>query len=567
MLKRLFIENFAIVKELEIELDSGLTVITGETGAGKSIIIDALGLALGDRASLSMIRQGENQSVIEADFQILKDCKPLENWFRENEISPRPNISIRRELLLQGKSRAFVNETFVSQQALKSLGMLLVEMHGQHEHQRLLDELSHQSYYDTWLKEPALFEEYTTAYIHFEKHITELQNLEKQRDSMVKEAELEAFQLQELSAVNPLAGELDELEKEQAILENSQLLAESAAEAASLLYENEESFSAELTRLIKLLEKAAQIDAEIQPYLEELRSAQITCAETGRSLGRYRDNVSHDPQRLEWIQRRLHSFQSLMRKYRRDYEEIVDYYEQLKDKSRSENNYDERIARQKKKLEEARSALKNAALALHNLRISKLADFRNRVEAILHRLGMDKARFNLAFHPLQPQNHRFIIIDGKKLGISPKGFEQLSFEIITNPGEHFKPLQEVASGGELSRITLALKSLLSDEDNTPTLIFDEADAGVSGRIARIVGEQIRALSENHQVLCITHLPQIASLGDQHFAVVKSYAGDYAETSLKKLKNDERITEIAKLLEAKSVTKTTLQAAKELLNTN
>jgi DNA repair protein RecN (Recombination protein N) len=567
MLKRLFIQNFAIVKSLEIELDGGLTVITGETGAGKSIIIDALGLALGERASLSMIRHGESQAVIEADFHILQKVNLLEKWFLENDLTVNQFITIRRELLQSGKSRAFVNETFVSQQALKSLGMLIVEMHGQHDHQRLLDELSHQEYYDSWLKETSLFEACAAAYQQFEKLLSELQNLEKQRDTMEKEAELEAFQLQELSAINPLAGELDELEKEQSILENSQLLAESAAEAASLLYENEQNFSSELNRLIKSLEKAAQIDSEIKPYVEELRTVQITCAETGRSLAHYRDNVAHDPQRLETIQRRLHTFQTLMRKYHRNYPELIDHYEQLKEKNRSEHNFDERISRQKKKLEEARATLAKSAHALHNLRISKARAFSIAIEAILHRLGMDKARFNLAFYPLPPQNHRFIIIDGNKYGVSPAGYEQIHFEIITNPGESFKALQDVASGGELSRITLALKSLLSEIDQTPTLIFDEADTGVSGRIARIVGEQIKTLSQNHQVLCITHLPQIASLGDHHFAVVKSYHGDSAETSLKKLSTNERITEIAKLLEAKSVTQTTLKAAEELLNIN
>lgn len=566
MIQRLRIENFAIIRQLEVWFEPGLTVITGETGAGKSIIIDALGLVLGDRATISMIRQNEAMAVIEGDFIIdLKDSF-FADWQQEWDIQlSEPSLLIRRELYQNGKSRAFVNDAFVAQQALKALGQHLVEMHGQHEHQRLLDENSHQFYFDATLQMPEPFAEYSERYREFISTLQALKTLEKNRETWLKEQELRHYHYEELKIIDPQPGELEALEQERDILENVQLLADTSHAAADQLYENDESLNAALTEHIRALEKAQRIDPGLEAIVNDLKNAQIAVSEAGRLLVHYRDSLDHDGLRLEWVIERLSAFYSILRKYHKTYGELVDYYIFLADENRPENDYDFQIKKLKKMLEGQRTALTESAKTLHSIRMEAGLRFNKAVEIILHSMGMIKAKFRVTLQPLPPKTDEYLLLENKPAGFNEHGCDNVTFHIITNPGEDFKPLRDIASGGEISRIMLALKSILSDIDRVPTLIFDEADAGVSGRIARTVGEQIRRLSRQHQVFCITHLPQIASLGDHHFLVDKLFSDVSAETTLTKVTDDERVAAIARLLEADRLTESTLQTARELLS--
>ncbi|KUK93232.1 MAG: DNA repair protein RecN [Marinimicrobia bacterium 46_43] len=566
MLKQLHVENFAIVRETEISPGPGLTIMTGETGTGKSIIIDALGLVLGDRANLSMIRKGADMAVVEAVFAppVLND--DLKEILAANDLPADDTEWIfRREIHRNGKSRTFFNDHYVSLQILRQLADSLVEMHGQHEHQKILNSNSHIDYLDAFAKNPGLIQDYTRALMDLKEAVRFEEKLKKNQDQYLKEQELKSFHYQELKKVNPHPGELNELENELKILENSQELVDTAHRIADTLYESDNSVISLLSSLKHDLEHLLRIDSTPGEYLKELESAMISLEETGRSMAEYRDHIPHDPARLEEIRDRVNVLNFLTQKYRKTYDELYTYYQQLQSELSGDQDFSAELRKAREQTEIAREALIGVGERLHKKRLETARIFTEAVESRLHRLGMEHARFRVRFSCQEGTSTLSVSWHGKTVIPQPRGFDLLEFEMITNPGEDFRPLAQTVSGGEASRIMLGIKSVLADADSIPTLIFDEADAGVSGRIARIVGEQIEELSRYHQVICITHLPQIASLGERHVVVEKEVLHGRTETRIRHLQDEDRIQEIAKLLGAGKITDAALENARDLLN--
>ncbi|MDD3807035.1 MAG: DNA repair protein RecN [Candidatus Marinimicrobia bacterium] len=565
MLKYLHVENFAIVREAELTLGPGLTIITGETGTGKSILIDALGLVLGDRAIVSMIRKGSDKAVIEAIFDAPPFTHELENLLAEEDL-PIDNSewTLRRELYQNGKSRTFFNDHFVSLQILKKLSDFLVEMHGQHEHQKILNSNIHSEYLDAYAHDTEFIYAYLHALQELKDAIQAEEILKKNRDQFLKEQELKSFHYEELKKINPRTGELDDLEAELKILENSQELVDLSHRIANTLYESDESVVAKLSSLKHDMAHLLRIDPEPADYLNELESAIISLEEMGRSMAEYRDHIPHDPKRLEAVTDRVNLLNFMTQKYHKSYEELCEYYESLKKTISQSEDFSEALKKASARIEKARIALIETGEQLHEKRKEAAHIFSKNVEDRLHRLGMEHAQFNVHFSYQEGASPLSVSWEGKQIIPQSHGFDILEFQLITNPGEGFLPLRTIASGGEASRIMLAIKSVLSEADSIPTLIFDEADIGISGRIARIVGEHIEELSMYHQVICITHLPQIASLGEQHLVVEKEIIQGRTETRIRYLHKEERVQEIAKLLGAGKITDAALENARDFL---
>lgn len=566
MLKYLRVENFAIVRETEIFFEPGLTIMTGETGTGKSIIIDALGLVLGDRANLSMIRKDEDKAFVEAVFDAPKNLDTIQCLLQQEDLPVHDKEwIIRREVHKNGKSRAFLNDQYISVQTLKALAEHLVEMHGQHEHQKILNPSSHIEYLDALTKAPELKQNYEKSFIELKNAIQAEKELRANRDQFLKDQELKQFHYNELKKINPVQNEMDDLEAEFKILENSQTLVDLSHRIADKLYENDQSIVTILTSLRHQMDHLVRIDPNLSIYTEELDSAILSLEETGRSMAEYRDHIPHDTARLNELEERLNTLNFLLKKYHRNYEELCDYYKQLQQESGKSNNYTQELEKAAKVIENARLNLIKCGDKLHTRRAESSRIFRESVESRLNRLGMEQARFRVRFSVSEGNSPLAVIWKDKHIIPQSDGFDLAEFDMITNPGEDFRPLTQIASGGEASRIMLGIKSVLADADFIPTLIFDEADAGVSGRIARIVGEQIEQLSQYHQVICITHLPQIASMGKQHVLVEKWVTNGRTEAGIRTLTPEERIFEIAKLLGAGHLTDATLENAKDLLN--
>ncbi|MEA1987410.1 MAG: DNA repair protein RecN, partial [Candidatus Marinimicrobia bacterium] len=565
MLKNIKIKNFVIIEEVEIKFNKGLTLFTGETGAGKSIVIDAFGLSLGQRADTTMIGNNGNSSIIEADFDYLPKNKEISAVVDKYELPiDYNNINIRREVFKTGKSRAFINDALIPISALKIIGNNLVEMHGQHDNQRILNPKNHLEYLDNYLPNEKISEEYSKKFKKFNGDYKEYINLIKNRESFLQALELKIFHFNELKKINPEKGELEKFEKELNILENSQKLVELSNKIATTIYENDDSISGKIHDLHNDLKTINSIDNKNESLLREMDSVMISISEIGQTMASYRDTIPHDSERFEWLQDRVGRINYLMRKYNRSYDELCEYYALLKGELNEGNDFDSRLKIAKKELELSRNKLKDIAIKLHEQRKRTAIKFSKSIVEKLHKLGMKDSDFKVEFTNKLASDEKYIIFKNEKVIPKSNGIDETEFQIITNVGESYKPLVKVASGGEISRIMLAIKTVLAGADSIGTLIFDEIDSGVSGKVGRIVGEQIKALEKFHQVLCITHLPQIASLGKNHIRVDKRVEGKRTLTYIKILNKDERINEIASLLSGKNITDITIKNAKEFL---
>ncbi|MDD3094873.1 MAG: DNA repair protein RecN [Candidatus Neomarinimicrobiota bacterium] len=565
MLRSLNIENIAIIQSLRLEPGRGLSILTGETGTGKSILIDALGLALGSRADLNMLRHNTKKAVVEALFDNLNLNGEVRQVLNEAGLEyAGGDVLIRRELHANGKSRAFFNDELIPLSALKILASSLVEMHGQHENQKLFKPKNHLLYLGKCAADHEPIYAYREAYQHFRQLLNRYRELEKHRESYLRERELREFHFRELDAIKPEAGELEKMEQELSIMENRERLAAAADQIARTLYEDDEALIHQIEALKKVMQQLLQIDAANQDNARELQSALISLSEVGRSMAEYRDNLEHDPARLASLQERTAAIHYQLRKHHKNYPELCEYYEQLKDEMSTEADYDTRLELLRKSLEDSRTLLAAKAVLFHRELVKTAEVFTDNIEKRLHLLGMKHARFKVDFRQKPCEGLNYILFDDRKVEPTINGIDEVEFLIITNPGDDFKPLVRIASGGEVSRIMLAIKSVLARHDETPTLIFDEIDAGVSGRIAHVVGEQIRELAQHHQILCITHLPQIAAMGERHFRVDKSSSEKETFAEIRELNAAARVEEIAALFGGKEPSEAGRKTAEELL---
>ncbi|OGW33899.1 MAG: DNA repair protein RecN, partial [Nitrospirae bacterium GWC2_56_14] len=518
MLKELNIKNFAIIDQLRVEFTAGLNVFTGETGAGKSIVVDALNLALGERASADLIRTGCQEAVVEAAFELNgRATKEIKDLLGEQgiEMEAGEDLIIRRVLATSGKNKVYINGSLANLATLSALGATLADIHGQHEHQSLLSLERQMEMLDSFGSLDALRETLFQAYRRLQdirKELTELETGERdraQREDMLR------FQKNEIEASQLKPGEDEALASEQKLLANSEKIAGLSRAADEALYSSDHAALTELKKAVTNLREIAAIDDRLRPVLELCEAGRAQIEEAAREVSAYAEKVEFDPDRLEQIGDRLDLIQKLKKKYGGTMGEILAFGENAAAELERMERSTEEVARLQKEVQTIKSGLTSQAQTLTKKRGSAARELEKKVEAELTHLGMKKTVFTVKI----TQETGDDTLDGHKLG--PRGADRIEFLISPNPGEEPKPLAKTASGGELSRIMLALKTILVEGDPIPTLVFDEVDAGIGGAVAEEVGKKLKRVAAKRQVFCITHLPQIASMAASHYGVSKS----------------------------------------------
>ena len=563
MLKNLFVKNFALLDKIEIEFEPGLNIITGETGAGKSILIDALGSTLGEKVDGDVLRSGTDKAIVEGVFSI-DGVKEVKNSLTESELEDTSDtIILRKEVHQSGRNRAFINDTPVPVTKLISFGDLLVDLHGQHEHQSLLKVKYHLLYLDEFGGFAELVEHVQKAFQKLVGLINDLKDLKLREESLTEKREIYQFQIKEIAAINPQVGEEQELLQEEKILRNSEKLFQISNEVYMKLYESEGSALELITATYDKLDELCRIDSQFDAYKKDCLSAKIIVEEISQFLQSYKTNIEFSPERLETIRERLAQFSGLKKKYGSTIEEILKYKQKIEQELSLIDNLDEEVSRKQEAIDAEKRILADLCVNLSQEREKAANILENTVEEALAHLGMAAAKFKIQIDQIE-NDDGLVTVNNKGYKTASTGIDNVEFFISANTGEELKPLAKVASGGEISRIMLALKTALAEADKIPVLIFDEIDMGISGRIAQAVGKSLKKLARSHQIICITHLPQIASMGDQHFVVEKFSDGKSTHTKIRRLKTEQRALEIAKLLGGETVTETHIHGAQELL---
>jgi len=565
MLKSLQIKDYALIESINIEFGKGLNIITGETGAGKSILIDALGLLLGERASTEIIRKGAVKSVVEGIFDVANN-KKVKALLAENDIDYSDELIMRREVSAKGSNRCFINDTPVNLNMIKDTGNLLVDIHGQHEHQTLLRTETHINFLDEFGNMEGNLTAYNKLYQRLAETAAELYQLIAKEKTLKEKKDLYSFQLKEIEQVMPEEDEDKKLEEELKILENSERLVELTSNVYNKLYEEEGSVSDLLVSAGIEIKELARIDKSLEEILGEYESAKALIAEISSSVRNYKNNIELDPEKIESIRRRLAAISLLKKKYGGSVATILAYRQKISAELELAENFEAKIESLETEITNIREQCGAEAEKISAQRKKTAAHVCSQVEESLKFLGIPNSVFKIGItqQEASENNTQYIISKGKKYKCSAKGFDEVEFFISTNMGEEVKPLAKVASGGEVSRIMLALKSILAKDDKLPLLIFDEIDTGVSGRIAQKVGQALKSLAEFHQIIAITHLPQIAGLGDTHFAVEKKTTEGRVVSSIRPLATEERVREVAKLMSGEEVTEASLNGARELM---
>jgi DNA repair protein RecN (Recombination protein N) len=561
MLQSLSIKNFALIEEAEISFDSGLNIITGETGAGKSILIGALSMILGERAATETIRSGADRAIIEGRFSCDRN-KPLIHLLRENEIEFQNEILLRREISLKGQNRCFVNDTLITNAQLKLIGDLLVDLHGQHEHQSLLRQEVHIDILDSYAGLENSVSDVKSVFANITGLKKKVSEIESHKESYAEKREVYLHQLKEITSVSPLPDEDTNLLQEEKIIGSSEKLFELTERIHTILYDAEPSVTGALTDVQKQLDELKQIDLRFNDLAAQHAAAKITIDEIARWVGDYNHKINFDPQKLEAIRERLLAIQKLKKRYG-SIDDVLKKKAELEEALNLSENYDFELGKLRKQLENEIAIYISKAVELSGRRKKAAAELDKKIVAEMKMLGMEHAQFKTEIRQVENPSS-FVHVGGSHITAGSNGIDAIEFVISTNLGEALRPLIKVASGGEISRIMLSLKSILADSDNIPTLVFDEIDVGISGRIAQAVGRALFNHAQTHQTICITHLPQIASVSQTHFSVIKTFANGKTTTEIKKLSKNEKLHEVAKLLGGEKVTETTLQNALELV---
>ena len=547
MLSLLHIENIAVIECADITFDAGFNILTGETGAGKSIVIDAISAILGERAYRDMIRTGSNKASVRAVFTDVPELP----WFAENDVEYDPETIIQREVYLDGKNICRVNGTLVTVSILRKLGIQLINIHGQHDSASLFDENNHLIFLDAFAENQQLRDTYSEKFTAVANLRREIQRLQMDESEKLRRMETLRYQIEEISKANLQAGEDENLEQRRKILQNAEKLSDGIHSAVDCLYGGDDTDGAasllaeaerELARLARytdayneLHEKVADLMYQVQDIAEELRDA--------------RDDLSYSADELESIESRLDVIHRLRRKYGASCEDILQYLENAQKELDEIEFADDLVERLKLQCEKAEKQAWEAATNLRNNRISAAAVLSERILTELAQLDMPRVQFLCNFSETE---------------LTPNGADLVAFYMSANAGEALKPLSKVASGGELARIMLAMKNVLAEQDQVATLIFDEVDTGVSGRAAQKVAEKLRAVAKSKQVLCVTHLPQLAALANTHLLIAKEERQGRTYTSVTPLDIDGRKQELARIIGGANITEITLKSAEEML---
>jgi DNA repair protein RecN (Recombination protein N) len=566
MLTELSIRNLAVIESLHIEFKSGFHVLTGETGAGKSIIIDALSLIIGARGSSELVRYDCDKAEIEAMFDL---PEPHPVWATLErlgiEADPSEHLIIRREITAAGKSSSRINGQLVNLSMLRQTGDYLVNIHGQHEHQSLLKVEEHIHWLDMFGesridKAKKAYQLSYDAYTKLQKELHELQETSKQSLQML---DLYRFQIDEISSANLKEGEDEALADEKRKLANAEKLFQSTSDAYDLIYGSNRGLEAVGKAMQRIQDIVVLDPARLQTLLEQAQSAFYQLEDAAYQLRDYRDEVEFNPARLDEIELRLDALSSLRRKYGESIPDILDYLNKITQEVDTIENKDEIIRNLENSLKQEADKLIQAALKLSGERKEVAEQLAVQIEAELRDLQMERTQFRVQLQRVKDE--KGIEIDGHKVRYTREGIDQVEFLMAPNPGEPLRGMSKIASGGELSRIMLAMKTIFARVDQIPVLVFDEVDTGVSGRAAQSIAEKISVLSRECQVFSITHLPQVACMADVHFAIHKEVDHERTFTRVQDLQEKERIEELARMLGGVEITETTLHHAREMID--
>ena len=553
MLNQIYIRNFAIIEQLELDLKQGMSVMTGETGAGKSILVDALGLVLGDRADSNVVRHGAKRAEICAYFDIEK-LNHVQTWLKDHDFDSADECVLRRIISAEGRSRGYINGSPSPLQLMKQLGEMLVDIHGQHQHQSLLKPDVQRNLLDDYAGNKTLADQIQTIFQQWQDSNQQLATLRQNARQKDARLELLRFHTQELEALALADNELQQLDAEQRRLANGGSLLQQCSAALTDLYDNDQSSALSLlNQHLAELESLRQHAPQLASICDMLNEASIQIQEGCNELRHYVDRIELDPERLTQVEQRLSSIHDMARKHHVEADALPELLNRFSDELQQLENVDIELETLQQKIEQLAKEFADIASKLSQKRSKAANKLAKQVSAIIKELGMPAGKFSIKLinrGTTTPHRH---------------GLESISFEVAANPGQPANPLAKVASGGELSRISLAIEVLLCNNQQIPTLIFDEVDTGIGGAVAETVGRQLRNLGESHQVLCVTHLPQVAALGHQHFQVSKQTSKHSTQTNIVELSENARQDEIARMLGGVEITSQTRAHAEEMIS--
>ncbi|MEZ8286205.1 DNA repair protein RecN [Vibrio splendidus] len=551
MLAHLSVNNFAIVKSLQLELSKGMTTITGETGAGKSIAIDALGLCLGGRSDAGMVRQGEEKTEVSAAF-LLENNLHATRWLEDNELLDGGECILRRTISKEGRSRAFINGSPVPLSQLKSLGQLLINIHGQHAHHQLMKSDYQMAMLDQYAGHLNLLKSTRNAYQAWRQADNHLKELRENSQQNQAQKQLLEYQIKELNELSIGEEEYEDLEQEHKRLSNSGELATTCQQAIELIYEGEEVNALGILQSANnSLIQLAELDERLAELPSLLSEAIIQIEETNNELRAYLDSIDVDPGRMAYVEERFSKVMSMSRKHHVLPEELYKHHQDLLQQVEALDCSDEKLEDLANEVENQYQSFVAKSEKLHKSRTRYAKELNKLITQSMHELSMEKAQFAIE-------------VNNTNTHPSPLGMDNVTFIVSTNPGQPMQPIAKVASGGELSRISLAIQVITAQKVDTPSLIFDEVDVGISGPTAAVVGKMLRKLGESTQVMCVTHLPQVAGCGHQQLFVAKNTKSGKTETQMHTLDEQQRVSELARLLGGSQITESTLANAKELL---
>lgn len=563
MLREVSISGLAVVKELSLEFGRGLNVLTGETGAGKSIIVGAIGLLVGERAGAEVVRTGEKAARVTGVFDVGGSERLMKDLEASGVSASDGEVIIKREVSSEGRTRAYVNSEPVTLSVLRRIGELLVDFHGQHEHQSLLHTGTHVDLLDSFGGLEALREDVWRDCVALRKAKERLQKFVAEQREAEAQAEFMKFQLSEIRAARLREGEEESLEEERKVLVNFEKLTANLKEASDLLYEQDLSCSQRLSKAGRAIAAASQIDPNLSNLAEGLEQAEITVAEVSRALAARLDSLEFSPGRLDEVESRLSLIGRLKKKYGRDLSGVQALADELEGKLSLLDCAPQTEGELVAEIEGKSADLALKAESLMEKRKKCASRLEREVEKELSDLSMKGTRF-LVENELEEQEPVDVEVSGKRVRLGPQGPGAVQFLISPNVGEELRPLARIASGGEVSRIMLALKTVLVKADSVDVMVFDEVDVGIGGKVARVVGEKLKRLSRAKQIICITHIPMIASLGDVHFFVSKEVERGRTYGNAAVLRGKERVEEVARMLAGDKVTEVTLRQARQML---
>jgi DNA repair protein RecN (Recombination protein N) len=565
MLQEISIRNFAIIEDLTIRFESGLTVLSGETGAGKSIIINAVNLLLGSRASAALIRTGAESAELEALFHISARSS-VAATMSELGYDPDEDLLVRRIISISDRHRIYINGRLATMQVLTAITADLASISGQHAHQGLLKEDEHLNILDQYGGLLGLRSEYQTAYRRIVPLIRKEQELLHRQARQGEQMDLLRYQRDEIEAAAVQPDEDSQLEKERLRLKNSETLLQTVQQCVDEIYNNDGAAVERLGYFGKELSRAAEIDDRLKPRADEIDALTYGLEDLASHLRDYLNGMDMDPRQLEAVEARLDILNKLKRKYGGSLGSVQAHGKEVIRQLAEIENIDESIEAVRAELKVCHAELGRLADALSEKRKESAGKLARAVEQELTSLKMADTRFSVEIVPLPviPDAGRYLSYNSR--GLSESGPDRAAFMIAPNIGEAIKPLAAIASGGELSRVVLALKVILAQNDSVETIVFDEVDAGIGGMVADLVGKKLATLARHHQILCITHLPQIATYGDHHFCIVKAVSKGRTHTTITPLSAEERVEELARMLGGEKITSTTRAHAKEMLAT-